>query len=151
MTFGVLQGSILGPVLFLVYINDNPDYIFTNSTVALFMDDSKLYRAINHPGTDKLLQWDLNCLHNCGQDWQMDFNGTKCKVLQISRKKTPTTSNGSYTWDGHQLECVSSIIDLSVTITSDLSWSRHNEVTVAKPIRLLASLKEFVMTFRMQV
>ena len=89
VTSGVLQGSILGPIMFLVYINDAPDYICSKSTIALSADDSKLHRAIDHPGAGMLLQQDLDCLYKWSQDWQMDFNSTKCKVLKISKKKTP--------------------------------------------------------------
>ena len=78
----------------------------------------------------------------------MDFNGTKCKVLQISRKITSTTSDQSYTLDGNQLECASSIIDLGITITSDLSWSRHTEVTVAKANKTLGLLNSICYDMR---
>ena len=78
----------------------------------------------------------------------MDFNGTKCNVLQISRKKTPMTSNRSYTLDGHQLECVPSINDLGITIYRDLSWSRHIERTVAKANKTLGLHKRICYDLR---
>ena len=66
MTSGVPQGSILGLIMFLVYINDIPDYISTNSTIVVFADDSKLFQAIDHPSADKLLQQDCNCFYTTG-------------------------------------------------------------------------------------
>ena len=69
-------------------------------------------------------------------------------ILQISRKKIPATSNRSYTLDGHQLECVSSIIDPGITITSDLSWSRHTDVTVAKANKTFGLLKRICYDVR---
>ena len=63
------------------------------------------------------------------------------QVRRSTGKKTPTASNRSYTLDGHQLECLSSIIDLGITIISDLSWSRHIEVTVAKANKTFGLLK----------
>lgn len=65
----------------------------------------------------------------------------RCKVLQISRKKTPITSSWSYTLNGHQLEYVPSINDLGITITSDLSKSRHIELNFAKDNKTLGLLE----------
>ena len=87
VTSGVPQGSILGPIMFLVYINDAPDYICSSSTIALSADDSKLYLVIIQPGCGNNLQKDLDGLHKWSQDWSMDFNGVKCKVMHISKKK----------------------------------------------------------------
>ena len=53
---GVPQGSILAPILFLAFANDLPDYIKTESTLALFADDSKLYRALEFPDSNTNLQ-----------------------------------------------------------------------------------------------
>ena len=85
VTSGVPQGSILGPLMFLVYINDLPDYPQNDSQIALFADDSKLYRTIDSPNTSYLLQQDLDCLHKWCHDWAMSFNVSKCKVMHISR------------------------------------------------------------------
>lgn len=66
----------------------------------------------------------------------------------VSLEKTPTTSNRIYNLDGHQLECVSSINHLGITITSDLSWSRPIEVTVAKVKKTLGLLKRICYDVR---
>ena len=93
--------------MFLVYIDDASDYICSSSTVALFADESKLYRAIVQPSWGNHLPIDLDDLHKWSQDWSMDFSGIKCnKVMHISKKKTPSAANGNYTLDGQQLESV---------------------------------------------
>ena len=77
VTFGVPQGSILGPLLFLVYINGSPDYILHNSSIALYADDSKLFRSINQRSDYILLQSDLDSLYQWSQDWGISFSSAK--------------------------------------------------------------------------
>ena len=72
---GVLQGSVLGPALFLIFINDLPENI--RSSVRLFADDCVLYRNIESPMDCQILQDDMNSLAQWGTDWQMKFNAAK--------------------------------------------------------------------------
>ena len=139
ITSGVPQGSILGPLLFLVYVNDLPSYINSQSTIALFADDSKLYKPINLPDSTLHLQNDLNNLHKWSLDWAMKFNKSKCQALRVSRKKTKIVSQ--YYLDGQPLECVPYVKDLGVTVCCDMSWSRHIKETVAKANRTLGLVK----------
>ena len=117
---GVPQGSILGPLLFLVYANDAPNYIQSQSTIALFADDSKLYKSIDGPDSSNHLQHDLDNLNKWSLDWAMDFNKSKCQTLRISRKKT--RRNVCYKLDGQQIKSVECVTDLGITISNDLSW-----------------------------
>ena len=75
---GVAQGSVLGPILFLTYINDLPDYIKHNSTVQLFADDTIIYRPITNPQHSTALQEDLDALQRWESDWLMHFHPQKC-------------------------------------------------------------------------
>ena len=132
VTSGVPQGSILGPIMFLIYINDAPDYICSSSIIALFADNSKLYRAITQPRCGNNLQKDLNGLHKWSQDWSMDFNEIKCKVMHISKKKISSATNRSYTLDDRELESVLYITDLGIIVSNNMSWNRHIEETVCE-------------------
>ena len=85
---GIPQGSVLGPVLFLIYINDLPEYV-SNSTVRLFADDTLLYLTIHNSSNCDKLQEDLNNLERWESDWQMSFHPQKCEVIHITTKKTP--------------------------------------------------------------
>ena len=87
VTSGVPQGTVLGPLLFLVYINDLPECV--QSQTRLFADDSLLYREINTPDDVIALQHDLNQLQIWEATWLMKFNTDKCELLHITNKRKP--------------------------------------------------------------
>ena len=140
VTSGVPQGSILGPLLFLVYINDMPEYVGQGSSIALFADDSKLYRPINS-ASHYLLQSDLSGLHNWGNDWGMTFNPSKCKVMHMSRKKICSSASLQYHLNDKPLESVTHISDLGVIVSKDLFWANHIEDICTKANQTLGLIK----------
>ena len=133
------KGSILGSLLFLVYVNDVPNYIRFQSTIALFADDTKLYKSIDFPRAESDLQADLN---SSPLDWGKEFNQSKCQVLHVSRKKSQTLSQ--YELDGYRPECLPHVKDLGVIVSSDLTWSKHIEVVVAKANKTLGLIKRLL-------
>ena len=135
---GVPQGSILGPILFLAYINDLPDQV--KSRVRLFTDDTAMYLAISSTTEGQVLQTDLASLERLEKMWDMQFNPSKCQVLHITRKVKPL--NTKYILHNVELEGASAAKYLGATIADDLSWSPHNDNTTKKPIKPLAFLKE---------
>ena len=114
---GVPQGSVLGPVLFLIYIIDLPEYV-SNSTVRLFADDTLLYLTIHNTLDCTKLQDDLNNLQKWDSDWQMSFHPGKCEVIHITSKKYPIIHK--YTLRGHTLPSVPQIKYLGIHISQDL-------------------------------
>ena len=86
-TSGVTQGSVLGPILFLLYINDINENVQSN--VRLFAHDSIIYRKINSNIDHQLLQTDLIQLEKLSDKWQMQFNISKCVHLPITNKTNP--------------------------------------------------------------
>ena len=118
---GVPQGSILGPVLFLLYINDITNCI--NANLRLFADDCILYSEIQSSQDCLSLQNDLDQLSSWSESWQLNFNVKKCYHLGITCKKFPTLFQ--YTLNGLHISKVNSTRYLGVTISSNLSWNTH--------------------------
>ena len=85
MTSGVPQGSILGPLLFLLYTNDLSSSI-VNSNVAAFADDTKIFKVINSTTDAMLLQNDLLNFNSSSSNAGLHLNTSKCKTLQVTRK-----------------------------------------------------------------
>lgn len=81
---GVPQGSVLGPILFLIYINDIDLDVF--SKINKFADDCKLGKSIKNQGDKEILQNDLQKLSKWANDWQMQFNIDKCSVVHFGKK-----------------------------------------------------------------
>ena len=125
---GVPQGSVLGPLLFLIYINDMP--LTVESLLALFADDSFLYRAIISESDAVILQNDLSKLESWEDEWSMEFHPKKCKVLRITNKRKPIIT--SYSIHNEKLETVEKAKYLGVTITKNLSWKDHINSIAAK-------------------
>ena len=139
VTSGVPQGSILGPLLFVIFINDLPDNVSPSTNTALYADDSKLYREIKSVEDCQFLQDDLAKLENWGTDSKMRFNTEKCKVLTISRKQHPTRF--PYRIYGNELTPCQVEKDLGILVTSNLKWGPHILKVVAKANKMLGILK----------
>ena len=139
---GVPQGSVLGPILFLLYINDLPDHIY--SQVRLFADDTAVYLAVQVQEDSATLQNDLNKLQEWEQLWDMEFNPSKCQVLRIARSRKPINRN--YTMHGQVLESVDHARYLGVDISSDLNFSHHINRITASASKSLGFLKRNINT-----
>ena len=81
---GVPQGSVLGPILFMAYLNDLPDQ--AKSRVRLFADDTAMYLALDKQGDSEILQKDLESLEKWEKLWDMSFNPSKCQVIHVTRR-----------------------------------------------------------------
>ena len=100
VTSGVPQGSVFGPLVFLLYINDLPQNI--QSQVRLFADDTAVYLRVDPSKDRDTLQADLDTLQAWERAWDMEFNPIKCQVLHITRSKQPL--NTQYTLHDQVLE-----------------------------------------------
>jgi hypothetical protein len=137
VTSGVPQGSVIGPLLFLLYINDLP--LQTTSTTRLFADDSFLYRKIRTTEDAKALQEDLDRLQQWERDWLMSFNPSKCEVIRITRKRNPIRT--TYYIHGSELQLVKGGRYLGVHIDEKLTLNTHVAATAKKANNSLAFLR----------
>ncbi len=143
VTSGVPQGSVLGPILFLTFINDMPECV--KSKARLFADDSIIYRDITSTSDCTDLQNDLKSLERWEKVWGMSFNPSKCHIIHISRKKKPILN--TYHLKGTDLEPVDNATYLGVSVSKDLSWHNHIKKVVAKGNRTLGFIKRNIRTF----
>ncbi len=125
---GVPQGTVLGPLLFLLFINDLPHRV--SSQVRLFADDCLIYRPIHSHDDCVKLQKDLDALKDWGDMWGMRFNEKKCNIMRIACSKSPFVH--LYELNSHTLEQVKDAKYLGVTISEDLTWANHITSTVNK-------------------
>ncbi|CAL4234819.1 unnamed protein product [Meganyctiphanes norvegica] len=140
---GVPQGSVLGPILFLIFINDLPKC--TTCPVCLFADDSKVYCKVPRryrgkpelEGAHELLQKDLQNLHNWATKWKMSFNVDKCKIMHLGYGN----DKHEYNLNGNVLSETEEERDLGVLIDNDLKFSRHIRGIVAKANRMIGLMK----------
>ena len=133
---GVPQGSVLGPLLFLIYVNDLPDEI--HCKVKLFADDTKLYSCAHSTNDMTLLQNDLDALIKWSDLWMMPFNKDKCTVLHIGS----TNQGFSYTLGDFPLASTKVEKDLGVQVDDGLKFREHAASAVAKATQLLAVIRK---------
>ena len=136
--FWVAQGSILGPLLFLLYVNDLPQQVL-HSDIFLFADDTKCLKSVSSVLDSSLLQQDLNHLSTWSTNWKLSFKESKCLLLTF-QSKPPTHSTLPYSISGHAIRNCHQHKDLGILMSSDLSWSSHiSSITnqAHKKLRLL--------------
>jgi len=143
VTSGVPQGSVLGPLLFVIFINDMPAVV--SHLVKLFADDSKLIATVRGGCDLSALQHDLDALTEWSNTWHMLFNVSKCKAMEFSRsgKSRYAQSELSMGEDDHRTELpfVDTEKDLGVTFSRNLKFSNHIKIQVNKATGILGQLK----------
>ena len=119
----VPQKSVLGPVLFLIFINDLPDDI--RSFVCLFTDDCVLYRNIHSLQDCLILQEDFTSLGQWEAIWQMEFNVAICHLMRVTRHQHHKQILLDYSRHNQTLDNVHSAKYLGITITDNMDWGQH--------------------------
>ena len=136
VTSGVPQGTVLGPLLFLLYINDLPDNLSTS--VRLFADDCILYTPIRTQNDSSLLQNDLLKLQKWQDTWLMKFNPDKCYTMTLATR-TPTSN--MYTFCGQTLTSVTYHCYLGIHLSNTLNWTNQTKVASTKAQQTLGVIR----------
>jgi len=136
---GVPQGSVLGPILFLIFINDIDNDI--TSWILKFADDTKMFSSVCNSIDYKKFQDDINRLFNWTKNWQMSFNIDKCKIMHIGRHNKLY----DYSLGGQLLTSVSEEKDLGVIISKDLKVSQQCAAAYSKASKILGLINRSVV------
>jgi len=133
---GVPQGSVLGPLLFIMFINDLPSAV--SSSIFMFADDAKLFRVIKCKDDYVALQNDLDALHTWSTIWQLKFNILKCKLFHLG----PHHHYGSYFLNGIEIDKSTLHKDLGILFDDNLKFHNHTSAVAGKGNRMLGLISK---------
>ena len=132
---GVPQGSVIGPLLFICFINDLPSVVM-ESTCKVFADDTKVYSKVG-PETTPKLQDNLNAMNSWSEDSLLDFNAEKCVVMHFGK----SNPNHDYYMNNVKLKVAKTEKDLGVIIDDALSFKEHVKRSLSKANQALGIVK----------
>lgn len=135
---GVPQGSILGPILFIIYVNDLDENL--RSIVSKFADDTKLIAEVSTDQQIEILKQDLLKIDNWMKKWQMVCNGEKCKVMHVGNKNRKS----KYELQGKELQVITVEKDLGVLCTNDLKVEEQCADVCKKANRILGMIRRTI-------
>lgn len=135
---GIPQGSVLGPILFVIYINDILENI--NADGLLFADDTKIFKTIMSREDALSLQTDIDLLEQWSRTWLLTFNPDKCHILTLGKFENIRYSH-RYSIYGNEMEHVFSEKDLGVVIDSALSFEDHISEKIKKANSIMGLIR----------
>jgi Reverse transcriptase (RNA-dependent DNA polymerase) len=142
---GVPQGSHLGPLLFLLYINDI-NSCFSHSSFLLFADDTKIFKKISSVDDCLMLQHDLDKFSNYCSSNQLFLNISKCSHISFSRLRSPIVF--TYSIDNLPIIKVNTVRDLGVIFDTKLSFNTHIELIARRAYRNLGFIMRVSKPFK---
>ena len=136
---GVLQGSISGPLLFILFINSMQNRVSPGTQIALYANDTKQWHRIVTPSDHESLQRDINALFQWSIENKMRFHTKKCKVLSINHFHYNLLSGPPFFLFPYQIDNVlidycTEEKDLGIIITNKFYFSNHQQVVPSKAI-----------------
>ena len=134
VTSGIPQGSVLGPILFVLYINDLPEVVDKDTFIFLFADDTKAFRQIKTQQDNVQLQKDIDNMVAWSNIWLLKFHPEKCIMMALGNR---SDSDWDYTMDGHALGYSQCEKDLGVFIDKSLSFDKHINHVINKANRIM--------------
>jgi hypothetical protein len=143
VTSGIPKGSVLGHILFVIYINDMPDHVDTEAY--LFTDDTKVYKEIKTQTDTTSLQKDLDNLQEWSDKWLLKFHPNKCKVMTASNKRGNNREQKYHLYDseGKEIELQNSDgeKDIGVLVDDQLNYSQHIQQKMNKANSIMGLIR----------
>ena len=145
VTSGIPQGSVLGPILFIIYINDLPDICPECVDLTLFADDAKMSKTLVNLDDKLQLQTTLNKIVIWSKYWLLSLNINKCVALNLKMIDSPISDYFIETESGnYKLQNVTSTKDLSAIIDNKLTFKEHISEKIKKQTAWWVLLKEIL-------
>ena len=140
VTSGIPQGSVLGPMLFVLFINDLPEHLPNDSNLYLYADDTKIFRAIKDDGDRNMLQEDIFNMHEWSERWLLKFHPDKCKTMHIGPCKTDPKS---YKLKPNipSMELSTTEKDVGVFVDDKLLFDKHMSEKINKSNSVLGAIR----------
>ena len=141
----VPQGSVIGPLLFVIFINELPEKIVNKCM--LYADDTKIIAKVGDTHSEQSLQRDLTTVSEWTKNWLLQLNVNKCKVMHLGKREDNKNVNPKYYLENtskneKKILCLTEFErDLGVYFSSDLSCYSHVQVVKARAMRILGQLK----------
>ena len=139
MTSGIPQGSVLGPLLFVIFINDLLDEV--KSDMYLFADDTKVFRRISTKEDEEILQKDINDMLKWADKWQLEFHPDKCVKISITNKEC---ENRNYKMNDITLRNVKQEKDIGAIVDNQLKFEDHMYEKIKKANNMMALRRSFI-------
>ena len=141
VTSGILKGSVLGPLFFVIFFNDLPKRV--DSTMLIFADDIKIYGRADLPGDEDKLQEDLNAMVERSKQWQLPFHPDKAKVNHVGKRRAQCIR---YSLGNEPEAPLTNIVteekDLGMKFDSSLKFEVHIAGKVKKANRTLGIIRK---------
>lgn len=144
---GVPQGSVLGPLLFVIFINDLPEAVSGDSEMFLYADDTKIFRQIKTDNDCSKLQEDLDAMRKWTEKWLLNFHPSKCKYMRIGRSDVTQFGYKMY----EDLEECTVEKDIGVIIDNRLAFSDHLAEKINKANKIVGIIRRTFISLDMEV
>ena len=151
----VAQGSVLGPLLFLLFVNDLPENI--KCSIKMFADDTKMWRVLRSEEDSRVLQEDLDKLSKWSEDWQLLFNAEKCKAMHMGHHHKTEYYMQDAGGNRKKLQETTKERDLGILVSQDLKPAEQCRVAAAKAMSVIGmigrhfkqlSKKDFLLLYK---
>ena len=136
VTSGIPQGSVLGPLCFLIFINDLPDAI--GSSIKMYADDAKIYGRADTQQDRTKIQEDVEAVERWTKKWQLPLNTKKCKILHLGARN----QRHEYTLEGNVIQKTDAEKDLGIIVDKDMKFHLHCATSIKKANRMLGIIKK---------